>query len=161
MSREKKTQVVTLADPSDEYLLELGRLANRFGQLEHLLKLVIKRKDKRPFWEVFKEFKTAGIGGLLSGLSEWAATKKFAGLINIAKGEASLQPIKQELEQAKGLVPIRNQYLHNGLGKNKDGKLQWLSIEEQFDEKKALTLLKDTSQKISKLNVDINKKFPP
>lgn len=159
---ERKTQLVDLsAEPSEEYLKELGRIANRFGQLEHMLKLVIKRKDKRSFWDVFdkKSFGKASIGSLLSGVSEYGNKLRFEGLIKAAEEEEILQSLVPELENAKKLVSMRNKYLHGGLGK-RGHDFYWLEG-ELFNEIGSIRKLKEISTAVYGLINSINTKIPP
>ncbi len=69
-------QMVELALPSDKVLQEIGRAVVRFGQLEHLLKIIHKRTGQDILLRPALELKIT-LGGLLTGAKDFGETIKF------------------------------------------------------------------------------------
>ena len=152
-------QMVELALPSDKVLQEIGRAVVRFGQLEHLLKIIHKRTGQNILLRPALELKIT-LGGLLTGAKDFGETIKFDGLINSAKVNPRLTSILDQLNQARGLCKTRNKYVHNGIGKNSNKKLSFLNSGEELDEAEMIRELDQASKLTEILLSEIHRKIP-
>jgi len=151
--------MVELGLPSNEVLREIGRVAVRFGQLEHLLKIIYKRSGQNILLRTILKLKVT-LGGLLTGAKDFGESMKFDGLMNLAKGNPQLASILDELNQARGLCETRNKYLHNGIGINANRKFVFLNSGKELEESEMITELDHASKLTEVLLSEINKKIP-
>jgi hypothetical protein len=149
-------QMVTCSLPPDEVLLEIGRATVRFGQLEHVLKLIHKRTTPGMLLRMVLNLKVS-LGGLLRGANKWGESIEFEGLLKRAEENPQLASIHDLLTRASGLVETRNKYLHNGLGRTAQGRFVFMKSGEPVE----LGNLQAASELTEQLIYEMNKKIPP
>ena len=152
-------QMAELALPSKEVLQEIGRAVVRFGQLEHLLKIIYKRTGQNILLRTVLKFKVT-LGGLLTGAKDFGETMKFDGLVNLAKANPQLTSILDQLNQASGLCETRNKYLHNGIGRNSNKTFFFLNSGKELEESEMIRELDHASKLTEILLSEIHRKIP-
>lgn len=85
----------------------------------------------------------------------------FEGLIKVAQEKPQLSLILDQLNQATGLVEIRNTYLHNGIGSNAAGQFIFLKTGKELDPTQLIMELRAASELSERLLFEINSKIPP
>ena len=145
---------------SKEVLQEIGRAAIRFGQLEHLLKVINKRSDKNVSLESSLEKLNGGsLGALLNGIHR-GEIEKFEGLIKLAESNPQLASITDQLSRVLDLSKTRKRYLHNGIGRNSGGEFFFLHTGEPIEDSKMYVELVAASTAAVSLLSEINEKVP-
>src|SRR3954469_3290637 len=86
----KNFQMAKPSMPSQEVQQAIGRAAIRFGQLEHLLKLIYKRSGNTISLETCLEKLGGGSLGALLGGIRYGEVEKFEGLIKLAESNSQL-----------------------------------------------------------------------
>src|ERR1044071_981971 len=104
----KDFQMAKALLPSQEVQQAIGRAALRFGQLEHLLKLIYKRSGNNISLEVCLEKLDGGSLAALLGGIRYGEVEKFEGLIKLAESNSHLACVQEELKQAEGLSKIQS-----------------------------------------------------
>jgi hypothetical protein len=159
--KPKDFQIGKALLPSKEVLEAIGRAAVRFGQLEHLLKLVYKRSGNDISLKASLEKLDGGsLGALLNGI-RYGEIEKFEGLKNLAKSNPQLACIQDHLDQADGLSKIRKRYVHNGIGVIPDGRFVFMDTGVTIEESQMVDELDTASTLAESLFSEINKKVPP
>ena len=153
-------QMATLDLPSEEALAAIGRAVVRFAQLEYVLKVIYKRTSGEPLNEVIKRH--ISLGGLLFGQYESGENKKFEGLINLAKEDAALTSIREQLDKMINteLVQIRNNCVHNGIGRNAKGNFFFLKSGKEIAEGDVIEALDTVSSDVEEIIPQLNQRIP-
>jgi hypothetical protein len=157
----KDHQMAQMSLPSKEVLQAIGRATIRFGQLEHLLKLIHKRSGQNIALDASLEKLDGGsLGALLNGI-RYGEIEKFEGLRKLSQSNSQLACVQDELSQAEGLSKTRKRYVHNGIGRIAGGNFVFLHTGEPIEESKMCAELGEASTLAESLLSEINKKVPP
>lgn len=123
-------------DIPNELIAALGDLTIAFGQLEHVMRVCIKRLNKGNFKDTLRDYSLATIGSLLDGLEK--NNKKYNGLHSIVKSSSlpssKKDAIKKTLTKIRDFSHERNNFVHESYAICKDGEL-WVPLARHIDGK--------------------------